>query len=526
MATRLYACVAATFAATICAAAPASAVDRPAIKQRPAHSSNFTPAKRSFVNTIVIHKAEGENASGWFQSPRANASAHYDVQKDGTIYQSVANHDIAWHAGNWEVNQRSIGIEHGGFTARADTTAAQYRASARLVAYLCERYTIPIDRRHIIGHSEVPDPNTRGAFGGASRHTDPGRHWRWDHFLSLVRSYANATPPPPAPAPAGDPVLRQGDKGPAVVALQDLLRARGFWSRTSHGTFGSLTAAKVRGFQRSRFLSVNGVANAATWRELRQAAKGEDATGKVAVTKGLRSGDSGPHVLRVQRYLRRGGYAPGPLDGDFGPVTERAVKALQRDHGLRANGVVNGPTWTALVEEKRRGDRVAQRLAEFSRKAPKADYTRVRVAGPYGSVQLNRRTKELLDRAKVIMRQKYRHEGFAFQLVQGSYNRTVAASGGTHDGGGAIDVRTRGMSRTTVDHMVQSLRQAGFAAWSRGRGHDPFDPHIHGIALGDRQATRQAKSQVTDYRRGLNGLVNRAADPDRSLGRPIPVWAR
>ena len=52
------------------------------------------------------------------------------------------------------------------------------------------RYDIPIDRTHIIGHSQVPDPAPPGRVRREDHHTDPGPHWKWGYYMNLVRRYA------------------------------------------------------------------------------------------------------------------------------------------------------------------------------------------------------------------------------------------------------------------------------------------------------------------------------------------------
>ncbi len=49
-----------------------------------------------------------------------------------------------------------------------------------------------------------------------------------------------------------------------------------------------------------------------------------------------------PQVRRLQRWLRRQGTRPGPIDGLFGPRTEAAVLRFQRGHRLRPDGIA-GP---------------------------------------------------------------------------------------------------------------------------------------------------------------------------------------
>jgi N-acetyl-anhydromuramyl-L-alanine amidase AmpD len=150
----------------------------------PASTSNYTAANREAdynIQYIVIHTTQGSYQStiNWFQNPAAQVSAHYVVSQGGAITQMVRDHDIAWHAGNWTYNTQSIGIEHEGFVDQPGwATEAMYQASAALARTLADRYGIPKDRNHIIGHVEVP---------GAT-HTDPGPYWDWAHYMALVNN--------------------------------------------------------------------------------------------------------------------------------------------------------------------------------------------------------------------------------------------------------------------------------------------------------------------------------------------------
>ncbi len=150
------------------------------------------------VTMIVIHSTEGDfdGSVRWLQNRRARISAHFVVARQGRVVQLVPLNAIAWHAGNGRVNRTSIGIEHVGYAdSPRGFTEAEYRASARLVAWLCRRFGIPVDRRHVIGHSEVPDPHHPWLFGGVSHHHDPGRYWRWRHYMRLVRYYVELARP-------------------------------------------------------------------------------------------------------------------------------------------------------------------------------------------------------------------------------------------------------------------------------------------------------------------------------------------
>jgi hypothetical protein len=161
-------------------------------------SGSYTPASRTpqghQITTIVIHVTDGGSMLGnvwWLSGGHSHASSHYVIARDGEIVQLVHLSDIAWHAGNWKTNCHSIGIEHVGDTYDpAGFTTDEYTSSARLVAWLVRRYGIAVDRAHIIGHYQVPDPSHPGEAGGRDHHTDPGPYWRWGYYLNLVRHFA------------------------------------------------------------------------------------------------------------------------------------------------------------------------------------------------------------------------------------------------------------------------------------------------------------------------------------------------
>ena len=83
-------------------------------------NTHYTPGRngRQIDKVIIHHNAGNLTIRGcydvWQTCP---ASAHYQVQTDGTIGQLVWDRDTAWHAGNFAANTTSIGIEHADMTS-------------------------------------------------------------------------------------------------------------------------------------------------------------------------------------------------------------------------------------------------------------------------------------------------------------------------------------------------------------------------------------------------------------------------
>lgn len=145
---------------------------------------NFGPK----IDYIIIHDTEGayQSAINWFRNRWAYVAAHYVLRSvDGEVTQMMDNKDVGWHAGNWYFNMHSVGIEHEGYALQGAAWYNEqlYRSSARLVRHLAEKYGVPLDRAHIIGHDEIPGLTTARQ---RAMHWDPGPYWDWEHFMELV----------------------------------------------------------------------------------------------------------------------------------------------------------------------------------------------------------------------------------------------------------------------------------------------------------------------------------------------------
>jgi N-acetylmuramoyl-L-alanine amidase len=153
----------------------------------------------------VIHDMEGYYLSSisYFQQSGTQASVHYcingltDYSGDaapGEVTQMVLDAYYAWHASCW--NTYSMGTEHEGFANNpAWYTEAMYQASAALTRSKADKYGIPKDRNHIVGHGEWQSAAWRsyasanfGINPSCNTHTDPGPNWDWNHFMALINN--------------------------------------------------------------------------------------------------------------------------------------------------------------------------------------------------------------------------------------------------------------------------------------------------------------------------------------------------
>jgi N-acetylmuramoyl-L-alanine amidase len=220
----------------------------------PNHGERYGP-----IDILLLHytgMADDEQALRWLCNPESKVSSHYFVHADGRTLQLVGEDRRAWHAGLslWggesDINSRSIGIEianaghPGGLPPYPDR---QIDAVITLCQGIVARHAIPPHR--VLGHSDV----------APGRKIDPGERFPWAKLAAAgVGHFVE-----PAPTRDGR-VLRQGDSGDRVEALQGMLALYGYDIDVT-GDFERRTENVLAAFQSHfRQEQVDGIADMST----------------------------------------------------------------------------------------------------------------------------------------------------------------------------------------------------------------------------------------------------------------------
>jgi len=119
---------------------------------------------------IVLHTMQGTTPGSTvhFSNVANQASANYGVSLNGDVTLWIPEDCVAYASGNWEVNRKSVSIEHeDGYHPQLRPNAfneprpdALYESSARLLADISAHYGIPLDTQHVLLHREVINPKT------------------------------------------------------------------------------------------------------------------------------------------------------------------------------------------------------------------------------------------------------------------------------------------------------------------------------------------------------------------------------
>jgi peptidoglycan hydrolase-like protein with peptidoglycan-binding domain len=133
-----------------------------------------------------------------------------------------------------------------------------------------------------------------------------------------------------------------GSAGAGVRELQADLKRLHFYSGDIDGEFGPKTDTAVREFQDHHELVVDGIAGPKTFEKLRQVLGYGHTNEKGDLS--LRQVPSGSVVTQLQQDLTDLHFDPGAIDGWFGPRTDAALRAFQREYNLVVDGIYGRKT--------------------------------------------------------------------------------------------------------------------------------------------------------------------------------------
>lgn len=185
-------------AAGAAAARPVQPIDASCLREFDAFRRSGTrPLSR--IRLIVIHSTEGHSArssASWFANPESNGSAHLVVD-DIECYRTLGNTVIPWGAPG--ANTNGFHVEHSGFAkwdrAKWMSHEQTLRRGAFKSALHAVKFGIPLtvlnanDLRHgragFVTHATVTEFHP-----SKGNHHDPGHGFPLDHFMALVRKFA------------------------------------------------------------------------------------------------------------------------------------------------------------------------------------------------------------------------------------------------------------------------------------------------------------------------------------------------
>ena len=176
--------------------------------------------------------------------------------------------------------------------------------------------------------------------------------------------------------------LRYGSKGDDVKALQTRLMELGYYKAKVSGNYLEVTQSAVVTFQKINALDRTGIADPDT-QEVLFSSAALDASQEpktkvtptpapdlahylvddtrenpvpmpeepVPFTKKLKNGSTGKLVKQLQERMAALGYYDGPISGNFMVKTTRAVKKIQSQNALEADGVVDETTWNLIFND-------------------------------------------------------------------------------------------------------------------------------------------------------------------------------
>lgn len=242
-------------------------------------SNNNTKSGTMTPKYIVIHNTDNYNAGAnalahakaQYQGNFADMSCHWYVDDSGTVYQATPHNKGAWHVGRnyggrlfgTASNNNTVGIEM--CVQKGYNYEKAFQNTVTLCKYLMD--VLGIDADHVVQHYDVCGKNCPSAIRSKGD---------WTRFKKLISSATTNTPTTPT-TPKGDTYMftcktvQNGSNGLEVLLLQEILKARGYYTGELDRSFGAQTKKAVEKYQKDRKGGagpVDGICGPKTWADL------------------------------------------------------------------------------------------------------------------------------------------------------------------------------------------------------------------------------------------------------------------
>ncbi|MEA3434163.1 MAG: N-acetylmuramoyl-L-alanine amidase [Campylobacterota bacterium] len=132
--------------------------------------------------------------------------------------------------------------------------------------------------------------------------------------------------------------LNFGEQGEDVRKLQELLNIK------VDGDYGPKTLKKVKAFKRQNDLYPSGIVTKQVWKLLTKPLLENVKTADVQDLPDLKTGSRGTSIEFLQELLFI------KIDGIFGPMTAKAVKAFKKEHNFYPSDIVQKHIWKLLLD--------------------------------------------------------------------------------------------------------------------------------------------------------------------------------
>ncbi|NIK13171.1 N-acetylmuramoyl-L-alanine amidase [Alkalibacillus sp. S2W] len=254
--------------------------------------------KRDVVNHIVRHHSATTSGNVntferyWRSKGWETGGYHEIILRDGTVERCYD-----WNVIANGVKGHNSDSYHICLVGRGQFTDEQERIFEERVNTLMDQFELEVSV--IVGHREL-------AGGGTQC---PGINM--DEVRSSLRNGQTSR------------LLRLGDQGDAVKQLQVTLINRGY-DLSQYGTdgiFGSETEDAVISLQQDGNITVDGIVGPETRDVLNR--------NRILPNGIYQRGSQGGEVKRIQSALDELGFSLGPIDGIYGPKTEKAIERFQ-----------------------------------------------------------------------------------------------------------------------------------------------------------------------------------------------------